>query len=145
MAKPFNPFGELDFSKLMGELKMPGVDLNQVAMSYRKNVEALTSASQVAVEGMQSVVKRQTEILRESMEEYAQLMREFSAPGSPEEAASRNAEVAKHTFETTLAHMREISELIAKTNNESLGVINKRVAEMLDEVKAFGKKKGKSA
>lgn len=145
MPKPFNPFGELDFSKLMSELKMPGVDLNQVATSYRKNVEALTSASQVAVEGMQSVVKRQSEILRDSMEQYATLLREFAAPGSAEEAASKNAEIAKQTFETTLAHMREISELIAKANNESLEVINKRVSEMLDEVKALGKRKSKAA
>jgi phasin family protein len=120
MPKAYNPFAELDFSKLIGELKMPGVDLNQLAASYRKNVEALASASQVAVEGMQSVVKRQTEILRESMEQYAQLLREFSTPGSPEEAASKNAEIAKQTFESTLNHMREVSALIAKTNNESL-------------------------
>ncbi len=31
MSKPFNPFAELDFSKFMAELKIPGVDFDQVA------------------------------------------------------------------------------------------------------------------
>jgi len=146
MSKPFNPFAELDFSKFMAELKIPGVDFDQVASTYRKNLEAMTTASQVAVEGAQSVVKRQAELLRESMEEYAQLMRQYSTPASAEEAASKHAEAAKRTFEATLAHMREIGEMIAKTNQESLEIINKRVSELLDEVKALAtKKKVKSA
>jgi phasin family protein len=145
MSKPFNPFAEFDFTKYVTELKVPGVDIDQLATAYRKNVEAIASASQVAVEGMQSVVKRQTEIARQSMEDYAKLLRELTAPATPEEAASRHADAAKRTFETTLAHMREISELIAKANQESLEVINKRVSEMLEEVQALAKKHAKAA
>jgi|SRR5208282_2537403 len=146
MNKAYHPFGEVDFTKFMAELKVPGLNVEQVADSYRKNVEALTEASQAAVEGLQAVVKRQTEILRESMEEYAILLRTYGAPTTPEEAASKQAELAKHTFENTLAHMKEIGELIHKANSDSLEVINKRVSEMLDEVKALSaKKKGKAA
>jgi len=146
MSKPFNPFAELDFSKFMAELKIPGVDFDQVASSYRKNLEAMTTASQVAVEGAQSVVKRQAELLRESMEEYAALLRSYGTPTTPEQAASKQAELAKHTFENTFAHMKEIGELIAKANSDSLDVINRRVSEMLEEVKTLtAKKKGKAA
>ncbi len=145
MSKPFSPFGELDFSKYMSELKFPGVDLDQLANSYRKNIEAFTSASQVAVEGAQSVAKRQAEILRETMEEYGKLLREYSAPANAEEAAAKQAETAKRTFEATLTHMREISDMIAKTNNQSLELINKRVSELLEEVRAMTKPKTKAA
>lgn len=146
MAKTFNPFPDVDFTKFMAEIKLPGLNVEQVAQSYRKNVEALTSASQVAVEGMQAVVKRQSEILRDSMDEYGQLLRQYATPTSAEEAASKQAELAKQTFETTLGHMKEISELITKANNDSLEVINKRVSEMLDEVqKLTTQKKSKAA
>ncbi len=145
MAKSVSAFPNVDFSKLMAQLKMPSVDAGQVAASYRKNVEAITSASQVAIAGMQAVSQRQAEILRESMEEYMRLLRELSSPASAQEAASKQAERARHAFETMLDHMREISEMITKTNNESLEVINKRVSEMLAEFKALaGKKKGKT-
>ena len=145
MAKQFNPFGELDFSKFMTELKMPGVDFDQVAAAYRKNLEAMTTASQVAVEGAQSVVMRQSEILRESMEEYAKLLRQYASPSSAEEAASMHAEAAKRTFEATLGHMREIGEMITKTNQESLEILNKRVSELLNEVKTLATKKATKA
>ena len=52
MSKAFNPFGEFDFTKYMAELKMPGVDIDQFATAYRRNLEAIASASQIAVEGI---------------------------------------------------------------------------------------------
>ncbi len=141
-----NPFAEIDYSKIFTDFKMPGINADQVAESYRKNVEAISAASQVAVEGMQAVIKRQSEIMRESVEDYAQLLRGYSAPTSPEEVASKQAEIAKHAYETTLAHLKEISDLITKSNSESIELINKRVTEMLDEVKGLAaKKKAKAA
>jgi phasin family protein len=140
MNKPFSPFGDVDFGKLMGEFKMPGLATEAMVGAYRKNIEALTSASQVAVEGMQAVVKRQAEILRESMDEYARIVRDFSAPSSAEDAAAKQAELAKHTFETTLVHMRELGDMIAKTNKDSLEVLNHRIAEMMEEFKRSAKK-----
>jgi phasin family protein len=130
-----NPFAEIDYTKIFTDFKMPGINADQIADSYRKNVEAISAASQVAVEGMQAVIKRQSEI-----------MREYSAPTSPEEVASKQAEIAKHAYETTLAHLKEISDLITKSNSESIELINKRVTEMLDEVKGLAaKKKAKAA
>ncbi len=146
MAKTFPTFSEVDFSKFMAELKLPSIDVNALTTSYRKNVEAMTAAAQVAAEGMQAVVKRQAEILREQVEEYAQLMRDFGTPASAEEAAGKQAELAKHSFETALVHLRELTQMIAKANSESLEVLNKRVSEMLEEFKAItAKKKGKAA
>jgi len=143
MAKPSIPFHKPDFAKIMAELKARGVDIDHVATMCRKNVEAITLASQAAVEGVQAVAKRQMEMLRESMEEYAKLLRELSVPTTAKEAVSKQAEIAKHTLETTLARMREISEMIAKSSNESLEVINRRGSEMLDELKALAAKKKK--
>jgi phasin family protein len=146
-TNPFgNPFADLDYTKMFADFKMPGVNADQFAESYRKNVEAISAASQVAVEGMQAVIKRQSEIMRESVEDYAQLLRGYSAPTSPEEAASKHVEIAKHAYETTLAHLKEISDLISKSNAESIELINKRIGEMLDEVKTLAaKKKAKAA
>ena len=145
MPKSFNPFAELDFSKFMTEFKMPGFDFEQIAATYRKNLEAMTSASQVAVEGAQLVVKRQAELLQETMEEYAQLMRQYSTPASAEDAAAKHVDATKRTFETTLNHMREISDMIAKTNQESAEIINKRISELLQEVGTLTTKKSKAA
>jgi phasin family protein len=143
MTTSSNPFPKPDFTKMMEKLKEQGVDIDQIATMYRKNVEAIASASHTAVEGVQSVAKRQAEMLRQSIEEYAKLLRDLSVPTTAKEAVAKQAEIAKHTLETTVARMREISEMIAKSSNEALDVINRRGSEMLDEIKALAAKKKK--
>lgn len=47
---PFNPFANVDFSKFdfsktMGDLKIPGFDVQAIMDAQRKNIEALTAAN----------------------------------------------------------------------------------------------------
>lgn len=141
MAKPGAP-GEdfdlgkmMDFSRFAAEFKLPGVDMQAVMDSQRRNLEALGAANKRAIEGMQAVARRQSEIFRQMMEETQAAMRDFMAAASPEDKATRQTELAKSAFERAIANMREISDMVAQSNNETFDVINKRVAESLDEFK----------
>lgn len=135
MATKGNPFLEMDMSKLIGDLKLPGVDLEKVVSAQRKNVEALTSANQLAVEGFQAIARRQAEILRQTLEEAGRGMRSLMEQSAPEDRMVKQTEMAKTAFETALANMRELAEMVAKSNTEAFDVINRRVAESLDELK----------
>ncbi len=150
-----NPFGEFDMSrmfdaakmfdpaKLMNEFKMPGVNMEQVVASQRRNLEALTAANQLAVQGFQAVTKRQAEILKQTLEQTSQAMREVMAAGSPEDKAARQTELAKEAFERAIANMRELAEMVSKAQTEANEVITKRVTESLDEMKdLLAKKRG---
>jgi phasin family protein len=147
MARPQNPFGDFDFtkmmdpSKLMGDFKVPGVDMEKVVASQRRNVEALTAANQLAIEGMQAIAKRQAEIYRQMMEETAEAMRGVMAAGSPEDKAARQTELTKEAFKRAIANMRELSEMVAKSQGDAFEVINKRVADSLDEIRDLMAKK----
>jgi phasin family protein len=143
MAAQKNPFLDLDVSKFMDATKMladfkfPGVDMEKVVAVQRKNVEALTSANQTALEGIQAIAKRQSEILRSIIEESNNAMKAMMEQGSPEEKMSKQADLLKTSFEKTLGHMRELSEMVAKSNREAFDVINSRVTESLDEMKSL--------
>jgi len=156
-----NPFGEFDMSrmfdaskmfdaakmfdpaKLMAEFKMPGVNMEHVVASQRRNLEALTAANQLAVQGFQAVTRRQAEILKQTLEQTSQAMREVMAAGSPEDKAARQTELAKEAFERAIANMRELAEMVTKAQTEANEVITKRVTESLDEVKdLLAKKRG---
>lgn len=147
MARPQNPFGDFDFAKmmdpakLMAEFKMPGVDMEQVVASQRRNIEALSAANQLAVEGIQAVAKRQAEIYRQMMEETAQAMRGVMAAGSPEDKAARQTELTKEAFQRAVANMRELAEMVAKSQGDAFNVINKRVTDSLDELRDLMAKK----
>ena len=58
-----------EMTKMLGQYKLPGVDMDSIVASQKKNVEALVAANRTAVEGMQSVMRRQAEILQETMSE----------------------------------------------------------------------------
>ena len=134
--------GFFDVSKVMSEFRMPGIDFEAVAASQRKNIEALTQANQLAVEGVQAVVRRQVEIARQAMEEFSSMFRDFVQPnGSPEDRLAKQAEYSKQALEKGLTNARELTELMTKANTEAFNVLNKRVTEGLDEVRDFAKKR----
>ena len=58
-----------DLRRAMGEWKMPNIDLEAVAQTQRRNIEALTQANQLALEGTQAWIRRNMELARQGMEE----------------------------------------------------------------------------
>lgn len=131
---------KFDISKYLGDFKVPGVDVDTLVSSQRKNIDALTQANKLAYEGFQAVIKRQAEILRQTVDEIAQATKDIAEPGNPQEKAAKQAELAKGAFERSLANLRELSEMVAKANSEAFDLLNKRFTQNLDEVRdAFAK------
>jgi phasin family protein len=137
-----NPFfPDVDVTKVMADFRLPSVDVDAVVASQRKNIEALTQANQLAVEGVQAVARRQVEIARQAVEEFTSLLRELTQPVAPEDRLAKQVEVVKGTMEKSLANARELADLATKANTEAFNVINKRFSEGLDEVRDFAKKR----
>jgi phasin family protein len=103
-------------------------------------MEVLSAANRVALEGAQAVAKRHMEIMQQTMAEMTESMREMASPESPQAKAARQAEMLKTTYERAVAHMREIADLIQKSNAEAMDMLNHRFAEALDEVKKLAAK-----
>jgi phasin family protein len=141
MTNGQNPFLNYDVTKLMGDFRVPGVDVDAVVATQRKNIEALTQANQLAVEGIQAVARRQVEIARQAVDEFSTVVREFTSPASPEDRLAKQAEFTKTVLEKALSNARELAELVTKANTEAFNVLNKRVTESLDEVRDFAKKR----
>lgn len=146
-TNPFNPFANFDFSKfdlskfdmtkMLGDVKIPGFDMQAVMDAQRKNIEALTAANQAAVQGMQAVAQRQAEILSQAMSEVSSIAQQLSTAGNPQEMTAKQTELARKAFEQALANMRELAEMVSKSNTEAFAIINKRVTESLQELKAL--------
>ena len=137
----FDPTKMMDqFSKALGEYQLPGVDVNTILESQRKNMEALTSANKQVLESIQAVVTRQSEILRETMEEASTAIKELSAAGSPQEAASKQAELIKQAVQKAVSHMRELAEMSTKSNTEAFRTVNTRLTETIHDIRQIADK-----
>jgi phasin family protein len=134
-GKQASSIPEFDITKYIGEFKIPGVDIETLVSSQRKNIEALTQANKLAFEGLQALFKRQAEIVRQSIEESTAVARQLVETGSPQDKAVRQTELTKEAFEQALANSRELSEIIAKSNSEAFELLNKRFFQILDELK----------
>jgi phasin family protein len=132
-----------DFSKSFTNGKAPTVDFETLFTAQRKNFDALTSANQLAFDGVKAVAQRQAEVAREAVEEFSRLAKELSLPASTEEKLVKQAEVAKATFEQALSTMREMSSTLQKSNTQAIDVLSKRVADSFDEVKTVFAKSAK--
>jgi hypothetical protein len=60
-----NPFGE--FTKMLEQFKLPGFDVPAIMEARRKDVEALVTANQAALQGMQSLAQKQADMLRSTL------------------------------------------------------------------------------
>jgi phasin family protein len=123
-----------DFTKLLESYKVPGVDFSALVDRERKNIEALTKANKIAFEGWQALVRRQSEILRETMEETV-------ANARKQDAAKHRTELAKQGFEKALNHMRELAEMATKSQKEAFEVVRKQVDDNFEQLKNLGKGK----
>ena len=147
-TNPFNPFGNVDFSKfdfskfdmtkMLGDVKIPGFDMQMMMDAQRKNIEALNAANLAAVQGMQAVAQRQAEILSQTINEVSTIAQQLAnASTNPQELTTKQAEIARKAFEQALANARELAEIVSKSNTEAFAIINKRVTESLQELKSL--------
>jgi phasin family protein len=124
-----------DFTKLMSQFRLPGVDFAALVDRERKNIEALAKANRIAFEGWQRLVRRQAEMLQETMKKVV-------ADASQEDAKKKRADLAKEGFEKALANMRELAEMATKSQKEAFEVVRKRIEENVEGIRNFGKKAG---
>ena len=124
-----------DFTKLMSQFRLPGVDFAALVDRERRNIEALAKANRIAFEGWQRLVRRQAEILQETMKEVV-------ANAGQQDAIKRRTDLAKEGFEKALANMRELAEMATKSQKEAFDVVRKRIQENVEGIRNLGKKAG---
>lgn len=132
---------DVDFGKAFAGFTFPGLDVESLVATQRKNLEAFTQANQLAVEGVQAIARRQVELTRQAMDEASTVLRDWTQPGAPEEQVAKNVEMVKHAFEKGVANARELTELVTKANSEAFNVIHKRVSESFEEIRDYAKQR----
>lgn len=136
-----NPFTDFDFSKFAGEFKFPMVNVESIVESNRKTFAAFTTASTSTVEALKAIAQRQGDMIRAAFEDFSKHGSEVLAAATVEEKTAKQIDFAKKSYDVALANAREIGELYTKGQTEAFGVINERIAELTDEVKAAIAKK----
>ena len=133
--------GMAEFSRMFADMKLPAMpDMEAILAVQRRNMETLSAANRVALEGAQAVARRHMEMVQQTMSDMTDGMRQLAAPENPQARAAKQAEMLKQGYERAVTHMRELADLIQQSNGEALGLLNQRFAEAVDEVKQLASK-----
>jgi len=120
---------QAQFAKLMESFKIPGVDVEALIASQRRNIEAISRATQLTTEGAAAISQRQLEILRATSAQLTTALRDMKL-SSPQQG-----EFARKAFETALASTREHAEMTVKSNTEVFNVVKQRMAEDFEQMR----------
>jgi len=144
-----NPFSQFfsqnDFSKAFQQYQAIPFEMKDLMETQRKNLQAFTEAQQLAMESMQAVAQRQTEIVSQIIEDNSNIAKELMGEGSPEQKLAKNAELFKKLYEKATGNMQELSDMISKSGAETGKLLNKRVSASIGEIKSALEKGQKKA
>ncbi len=116
-------------------------DMGGAMASYQRNLDALAQANRIAIEGVQAVMRRQAEVVQQTMAELAETVKTLSGAGIAKIDPAKNAEAIKDAYAKAVAHSKELADLMQRANTEATEVLHKRVSAALDEAKALAASK----
>ena len=132
---PLKSMGE--FTKLAGAYKWPGVDVQYLVDTQRKNIDALSGASRAALEATQALARRHGEMIEEGLSGLTAALEALAKSGNVTDAQTRQAEFVKGACAKAMSNAHELLELAAQSSRGAAEPLNRRFLEGLDEVKTW--------
>jgi phasin family protein len=124
------------FADMAKQISLPKIDYEAFVDIHRKNIEAMQKSAAMLSEGGRATVAKQQEILAEVGREAQQMLADFRPGGSPQDVATKQAELAKRVFEATVKNTRDIAELVQKSSGEAPRIILDRMRASFAEARA---------
>ncbi len=128
-----------EMTRRFTEMRFPTMipDSSALLAAHRRNMEVLSNANRLALEGAQAVARRHMEIMQQTMTELSEHVRELAVSESPQAKAARQADLVKKSYERAVANIRDLSDLIQRSNGEALHVLSERFTEAMGEIKTL--------
>jgi phasin family protein len=124
------------FADMGKQFNLPKIDYDALIETHRKNIDAVQKSALAASQGGGALLARQQEIFTDVMRQSRELVAEFKPGGSPQEIATKQAELARRTFDAVVKNTRDIAELMQKSSSEATSIIMSRIRESIAEARA---------
>jgi phasin family protein len=124
------------FADMAKQINLPKIDYDAFLDIHRKNIEAMQNSAATLSEGGRAVLAKQQEILTEVAREARQQIADFKPGGSPQEVATKQAELARRVFEATVSNTKDVAELVRKSSSEAPKIVLDRMRASFAEARA---------
>lgn len=130
-----NPFGNL--TQMLEQFKVPGVDMSAIIESRRKDIDALVAANQAALDAMQALAKKQTDLLTQAMQGVQEAASGITNGGAGMPDPTKVAELARKAYEKTLLDLKDMAEIARQAQTDAMAGISERASKSLQEIQAM--------
>ena len=144
MAK--SPLPEFDFKwpnfdqGFWDRFSVPGMDTSALMESQRRNFDALVKANHKAAEGYQNLMRRQAEIMTETMQAIQESVTDLMKANDGKDMPTKQAELVEKTIGHALKHMKELADLAITANGDAFKVMQDRAKESIEAMQELAEK-----
>lgn len=111
--------------------------LDEMTDMARGNVEALLAAARAATTGMETIATHVAEVSRKSFEEATAVAKAMTGAKTPNELMQLQSDFAKTQFDSAVAEMSKLTEMLVKLGGEVFEPVQNRIAIATDKVKTI--------
>ena len=132
-ADMLNPMKNLKaMTDRLQELNLTG-GASKLLESGQKDLQALMQANEKSYQGLQTVVQRQTEMIKSAITEWQTAAKEM--PGKdPKANLAKLDELGRQSFQRAIDDIKELANLAAKSQADAFDVVRQRIQSNVDEV-----------
>ncbi len=130
-----------DITGILERFKLPGFDLDGFVQTRKLDIDAVTAATSAAFDGAQTIVDKQTELLKTVLTEVSDALRpETEGAAQPAEFLRRQQEFASTALSSALASMKEIADSVRESQSKILEIATSRVRSDVEEIRRLAKR-----
>ena len=139
-ADMLNPMKNLKaMTDRLQELNLTG-GAGKLLESGQKDLQALMQANEKSYQGLQTVVQRQTEMIKSAIAEWQTAAKEM--PGKdPKANLAKLDELGRQSFQRAVDDIKELANLAAKSQADAFELVRQRIQANVDEVTKMLKRK----
>ena len=132
-AEMLNPLKNLKaMTDRLQDLNLTG-GASKLLESGQKDLQALMQANEKSYQGLQTVVQRQTEMIKSAIAEWQTAAKEM--PGKDAKAnLAKLDELGRQSFQRAIDDIKELANLAAKSQADAFDVVRQRIQANVDEV-----------
>ncbi|MBV8191075.1 MAG: TIGR01841 family phasin [Alphaproteobacteria bacterium] len=124
------------FMRLGEQLRVPQFDMNKIMEHQQKNLEAMSKSWQAMASGASEIATRQRAIFEQAVQDVTAMVQDYKPGGTPQDMVAKQSEFAKKAMEAAIANTRDIAELVQKSTGEAFRIVQDRMKESYEEIKA---------
>ena len=122
--------------KFGSDIGLPRLSVDNLLETQKKNIDALSQSTKIAVEGAQSVAQKQRKVLEAGLREAATLVREYKPFDQVRENLTLQTEFAGRILEIALKETADSATTAQQSTAEAIKIIQDRVKENLEEIRS---------